>query len=67
MRINIKRKDQHGSIYKKYINMIDKTLEKNLEKGKEQEQIWKRNIMIWSKLWLKKIRKWKRKIYIIIK
>ena len=38
MRINIKRKDQHGSIYKKYINMIDKTLEKNLEKGKEQDQ-----------------------------
>ena len=38
MRINIERKDQHGSIYKKYINMIDKTLEKNLEKGKEQDQ-----------------------------
>ena len=38
MSINIERKDQHGSIYKKYINMIDKTLEKNLEKGKEQDQ-----------------------------
>ena len=38
MRKYIERKDQHGSIYKKYINMIDKTLEKNLEKGKEQDQ-----------------------------
>ena len=38
MRINIERKDQHESIYKKYINMIDKNLEQNLEKGKEQDQ-----------------------------
>ena len=38
MSINIERKDQHEAIYKKYINMIDKTLEKNLEKGKEQDQ-----------------------------
>ena len=38
LRLAIERKSQTGSIFKKYMNMLDKSLENKLEKSKEQDE-----------------------------
>ena len=38
MKVAIERKDKTGTIFKKYINMINESLENKLEKSKEQDQ-----------------------------
>ena len=38
MRLALERKNSSGSLFKKYMNMLDKSFEDKLEKGKEQDQ-----------------------------